>query len=176
MCVLVLFDSTKLKLRLVDCGLGGLRGGVSLRTFARTLPRPLLPVFPGIPRPLFRLALSNSGMVLASPRSALAPASLLTVSVRAMLRKGERGDRGSLMDRTALRLRLRLHQRHIAVRMAARKTREPRVMPAMAPPERGQREREEGFEGFEGRLVEDWSVGDAVRDKVALTSAVYGSL
>ena len=167
-------DSTKWKLRLLDCGLGGLRGGVSLRAFASTLPRLLLPVLPPFPRPLFQLALSNSGMALASPRPALPPASFFTISARAMLRKGERGDRGEvdlqLMERTVLRLRLRLHQRQITVRRAARKTREPRVMPPMAPPGMGQRER---VEGFEGRLVDACSVVDAI---VALTSAVYSSL
>ena len=86
-----------------------------------------------------------------------------------MLRRGERGDRGEvdlkLMDRTVLRLclRLRRHQRQIAVRRAARNGKEPRVMPAMAPPGMDQREREEGFEG---RLVDACSVVNVI---VALT-------
>jgi len=57
-----------------------------------------------------------------------------------------------------------------AVRRAATKTRAARVIPAMAPPERGKRETKEEEE------VVGSSVEDAVRGKVALTSAVYWSL
>ena len=70
-----------------------------------------------------------------------------------------------MTDRTVIRLRL--HQRQQAVRTAATKTRAARVIPAMAPPERGKRETKE---------EEELMVGDAVKGKVALTSAVYWSL
>ena len=40
--VLVLFNSSKLKFKLLDCGLASLWGGVSLHTLVRTLARLLL--------------------------------------------------------------------------------------------------------------------------------------
>jgi hypothetical protein len=67
------------------------------------------------------------------------------------------------LDRT-VRLRLRLHQRPNAAR-AARKARQPRVMPAMAPPERG----EVLVFVVVVVVVVVGKEEDRVRDKVALT-------
>lgn len=74
-----------------------------------------------------------------------------------------------LRERTVVRVRL-LHKRNKTARRAATKTRQPRTIPATAPPERGTRETKEVV--VVGREREE----DVVRINVALTSAVYSFL